>query len=99
MPEWTSEVRKRLQPLRLSPAREAEIVEEFSQHLEDRYREFLAGGASPEEAARLALAAFQGADVLARRMAPLRQSHVEWLEPPTSGRWFLVRALWELARD
>ena len=37
MPDWTSEVRKRLSSLRLSPAREAEIVEELSQHLEESY--------------------------------------------------------------
>jgi predicted permease len=99
MPDWTPEVRKRLSPLRLSPARESEIVEELSQHLEDRYRELIAGGASPEEAARSALAEFRGADVLARHMAPLRQSHSEWREPPASGRWSFVRPLWELARD
>src|SRR5207244_1548195 len=99
MPDWTSEVRKRLSSLRLSPAREAEIVEELSQHLEDRHRELIVGGASPEEAARLALAEFRDAAVLARRMAPLRQSHSEWPEPPTSRPWLLARAAWELARD
>ena len=60
---------------RLSPAREAEIVDELSQHLDDRYRELIAGGASPEEATRLALADFQSGDALAQQMAPLRQAH------------------------
>ena len=99
MPDWTSEVRKRLSSLRLSPAREAEIVEELSQHLEERYQELIVGGASPEEAVQLALAEFRGADVLARHMTPLRQSHAVWPEPPTSRGWSVVRALWELARD
>jgi hypothetical protein len=31
--------------LRLSPKRENEIVEELSQHLEDRWEELVAGGA------------------------------------------------------
>jgi hypothetical protein len=39
MPDWAGHVRLRLFPLRLSPAREAEIVEELSQHLDDRWRE------------------------------------------------------------
>lgn len=52
-----SEVRARLSWLRLSPAREAEIVDELSQHLDDRYRELVAGGASPEEATQVALGA------------------------------------------
>jgi ABC-type antimicrobial peptide transport system permease subunit len=40
--------------VRLSPTRESDVVEELSQHLDDRYRELRAGGASPEEATRAA---------------------------------------------
>ena len=80
---WAREVRSRLSSLRLSPAREAEIVEELSQHLEDRWRELVAGGASPEEATSLALGEFREGNVLARYMAPLRQAHVA--PPPTPG--------------
>jgi predicted permease len=68
----------RLSSLRLSPTREAEIIDELSQHLDDRYRELIAGGASPEEATRLALADFQEGNLLARYIAPLQQAH-----PPT----------------
>jgi hypothetical protein len=75
MPDWARDVRTRLSSLQLSPTRESEIVEELSQHLEDRWRELIAGGASPDEAAQLALAEFRGGDVLARHMAPLRQAH------------------------
>ena len=59
MPEWAAHLRPRLSSLRLSPAREHEIVEELSQHLEDRWRELVAGGASEDEATRLALAEFR----------------------------------------
>lgn len=79
MPDWASEVRTRLSSLQLSPTRESEIVEELSQHLYDRWRELIAGGALPEEARRLALAEFSGGDVLAKAMASLRQAH-----PPSS---------------
>jgi putative ABC transport system permease protein len=72
--DWAAEVRGRLMPLRLSPAREAEIVEELSQHLDDRWRELIAGGASPAEATALTLAEFREGNVLARYMAPLRQA-------------------------
>jgi predicted permease len=75
MPDWTEEVRQRLSPLRLSPARETEIVDELSQHLDDRWRELIAGGASAEEATKLTLDDFSDADRLARYMAPLRQAH------------------------
>lgn len=75
MPDWAREVRTRLSSLQLSPTRESEIVEELSQHLEDRWRELLAGGASPDEATQLTLAQFRGGDVLARYLASLRQAH------------------------
>ena len=68
-------MRARLSSLALSPTRENEIVEELSQHLEDRWRELIAGGTTPEEATRLTLADFRNEDLLARQIAPLRQAH------------------------
>jgi len=56
MPEWKQEIRERLTPLKLEPTRETEIVEELTQHLEDRYAESLASGLRPEEAYRAMLA-------------------------------------------
>jgi putative ABC transport system permease protein len=53
MPEWKEEIRRRLAPLELEPTREAEIVEELAQHLDDRYLELLSGGATEIEALRL----------------------------------------------
>jgi hypothetical protein len=76
MPDWAPHVRARLASLRLSPTREAEIVDELSQHLEDRYRELIAGGTAPDDATRVAMADFQSGDVLAQKMASLRQAHV-----------------------
>src|SRR5688572_9984201 len=72
---WAREVRTRLSSLRLSPTREAEIVDELSQHLDDHYRELTAGGTTPDEATRLTLAQFRSGNVLAQHMAALRQAH------------------------
>ena len=44
MPEWKKEIEARLAPLHLEPVREAEIVEELSQHLNDRYDELVSRG-------------------------------------------------------
>jgi predicted permease len=79
MRDWKAEVRGRLAPLDLSPTREAEIVDELAQHLEDRYGDAIAGGASDEEAAREALESFQSRDILPQQMASLRQASA----PPT----------------
>jgi putative ABC transport system permease protein len=56
VPEWRQEIRQRLAELKLAPAREAAVIEELSQHLEDRYDELLAGGLMPEEAYHATLA-------------------------------------------
>ena len=60
MPDWKPHIRSRLASLRLSSSRENEIIEELSQHLEDRWRELVAGGAPEDEATKLALAGFRG---------------------------------------
>ena len=61
MPDWKSHVRPHLEALRLSPVRENEIIDELAQHLDDRWRELVAGGASEEEARPLALALLRDA--------------------------------------
>jgi predicted permease len=88
-------VRTRLSSLHLSPAREAEIVDELSQHLDDRYRELIAGGTSLEEAAPLALADFRRDNMLAQYMAALRQAHVPPPITPGTPAVHLLSDLWQ----
>jgi predicted permease len=95
MPDWAEHVRGRLSSLRLSPTRETEIIEELSQHLDDRWRELIAGGAWPEEATRLALAEFTGRDVLAKRLAPLRQARAIPTLTPGAPTRRLLTGLWQ----
>src|SRR5262252_5720526 len=95
MPDWTQYVRPRLSGLRLSPTREAEIVEELSQHLDDRWRELIASGASPDEAERLALADFRDGNVLAERIAPLRQAHPPLAITPGARGGKLLSDFWQ----
>ena len=56
MPEWNLEIRKRLAGLNLRAEREAEILEELSDHLQQRYKELRARGAEHEEACREVMA-------------------------------------------
>ena len=95
MPDWAEHVRPRLSSLRLSPVREAEIVEELSQHLDDCWRELIAGGASPDEATRLALADFREGNLLARYLAPLRQTHPPSPITPGAPKGHLLSDLWQ----
>src|SRR5687767_14319035 len=95
MPDWAREVRTRLSSLQLSPPRENEIVEELSQHLDDRWRELIAGGASPDEATELTLADFRDGDALARYIAPLRQAHLPPSILPEAPAGHLLADLWQ----
>jgi predicted permease len=95
MPDWAREVRTRLSSLRLSPTRETEIVEELSQHLDDRWRELMAGGALADEATQLTLAEFRDGDVLARHLAPLRQAHMPPSITPGAPTGHVLGDLWQ----
>ena len=75
MGDWTADLRAHLAALRLDPAREAEIVEELSQHLDDRYAELRAGGASDAEARRLAIGELIEAGGLAPQLHALSRAH------------------------
>ena len=45
MSDWRHAIARRLEGLHLPPTREAEVVEELSRHLDDRYRELRSAGA------------------------------------------------------
>jgi hypothetical protein len=53
MPDFSSYVREHLPPLRVSGAREAEVIEELALEFEESYERALANGSTPEEAWRL----------------------------------------------
>ena len=95
MPDWKPHIRSRLASLRLSPSRENEIVEELSQHLEDRWRELVAGGSTEDDATKLALAGFREGDLLARHLAPLRQAHAPEPITPGASAGHLLGDLWQ----
>lgn len=60
MPDWKPIIRARLARLHGDGAWESGVVEEMEQHLEDRYRELRAAGASGDEARRRALEEMEG---------------------------------------
>jgi predicted permease len=67
-PDWKQEIVERLTGLKLEPARETAIIEELSQHLDDRFSELRAGGATVEQASRAALAELSGGGLLAQEL-------------------------------
>jgi len=95
MSSWAAHVRARLARLRLDPAREAEIVEEMSQHLDQRFDELRGEGSSEADAHRLAIEELLEPEALAAYMRPLRQSNVPPPIPPGAPRGALFGDLWQ----
>ena len=91
-PDWSPDIRARLSALSIAPAREAEIVEELAQHLDDRWHELIASGERPDEAVRLARTELTGAR-LTTLLGSLRQAHWRELPPPGPARAFSLDSL------
>jgi putative ABC transport system permease protein len=68
MPDWKPKIRRRLTNLQLDPTREAAIVEELAQHLDDYYAELLASGVTAAQASRQTLAELSGSEIIEREL-------------------------------
>jgi putative ABC transport system permease protein len=68
MPDFKPEIRQSIAELNLQPEDEAEIVEELSQDLEERFEKALSEGASEEEAKQLALQGLMQPDSLSAQL-------------------------------
>ncbi|HKE18341.1 MAG TPA: ABC transporter permease [Kofleriaceae bacterium] len=79
MPDFREPIRRRLASARIDPRREAEIVDELAQHLEERHAELVSGGAHPDQAAARALDELDASDALASRLARVTPRAVDRL--------------------
>src|SRR5215468_11114524 len=96
MPDWKPEIRRWLTSLRLTPTREAAIVEELAQYLDDCYEELLAGGDSEAEAYRQTLAELSGSELLARELRRVeRRVAPEPILLGTNRRTNMIAELWQ----
>ena len=99
MPDWKREIRRRLAGLDLPPSREAEIVDELSQHLQDRYDELRRGGAFEADAVRAALVELDAAGPIDLERALERIESRAPAETPSPGEPARGRAFADLAGD
>jgi predicted permease len=96
MPDWKEVIRRRLSASGLAPTREAEIVEELAQHLEDLYELSLRGGATREEAYRAALLELTESDVLAQELRRVeRPAPREAVVPGAPRRMSMLGDFWQ----
>jgi predicted permease len=94
---WSEHLRPRLAPLALTPARQMEIEDELSQHLDDRYEALRTQGVGEVEARQLALDELRDQDTIASYMQSLRQARIPPPIPPgPSGRGAFADAVQDL---
>src|SRR5215469_1698999 len=91
MPDWRGEIARRLSSLELDSTREIEIIEELSQHLEDRYQELVSGGATDDDARRDVLMELDCENPPAQgRLRMVREAPQGPVAPGNSGRNFFA---------
>ena len=97
---WRHEVRARLADLNVDPARQASIVEEVGQHLEERHRTLTASGATDVESDRAVMDELRDADLLRWRVEQIERrpprQHVVAGGSAGSAGWF--DAVWQDVR-
>ena len=72
MRDWRNVIRASMNNIGIDPAREAEIIEELNQHLNDRYEELLAQGVSQDQAEKTMLDEFSGGKLAAELQSSLK---------------------------
>ena len=97
MPDWPKEIRAAIASLNLDPAREAEVVEELSQHLSDRYDEMLVSGVAADLAYQTLLSELHDGALLSGLKATLHPARLplpvgeDASEPFFAGVWSDLR--------
>lgn len=95
MPDWPSEIRAAITGLDLEPTREAEVIEELSQHLRDRFDEMLASGVDANDAYRALIAELKDGRLLEGLAATVAKAR----EPLAAGSGGQSRLLAGFGRD
>jgi putative ABC transport system permease protein len=96
MPDWKPEIRRRLANLQLPPTREAAIVEELAQHLDESYAELLVSGVSEADAYCHARAELHDGELLMRGLRRVEQStNPEPIVLGTNRRTNMIVDLWQ----
>ena len=96
MPDWKPEIRRRLASLPLAPTREAAIVEELAQHLDEHYAELLTSGMSEADAYRQVRAELHDGGLLTHGLQRVeRSANPEPIVLGTNRRTNMIADLWQ----
>ena len=99
MPDWKAILTRRLAERRVDPIDHVSVIEELSQHLDDRYRSLIARGVSSADAETSVLEELEGDEALERelrRAERTRSSDAPILGADSRSRW--LRGFWQDVR-
>ena len=93
---WKPEIKQRLAPLNLEPAREAAIIEELAQDLDDCYAALLASGVTEKEAYQRTLTELSDSELLRRELCRIKgRANPEPVILGTNRRTNMIADLWQ----
>jgi putative ABC transport system permease protein len=96
MPDWRPEIRQRLASAKLEPTREAAIIEELAQYLDDCYAESMANGAMEAEAYHQTLAELHDSELFVDALGHMeRKIAPEPIVLGTNRRINMIADLWQ----
>ena len=98
MPDWKEEIRRRLANAGIEPAREAEIVDELAQHLDEVYQRAIARGLPEHKATLMALRELADAESLPNALKRIQKPFREEPVPGGNGRSNLLVDLFQDVR-
>src|SRR5918996_3153741 len=76
MSDWRQEISSFIKNLNVSPAKEEEIIEELSQHLNDRYQDLTTQGIPSEQAHKTVMEEFNGGKLATELRASLKRDQL-----------------------
>jgi putative ABC transport system permease protein len=74
MPDWRKEIKSFIEDLNIDPAKEAEIVEELSQHLNDRYQDLVTQEIPGDQAHQKVMEEFNGGKLANELRSSIKRS-------------------------
>lgn len=83
MPDWKKEIEERLKRTGRPPSAGQAVIQEFVQHLEDRYSELIASGLSESAARDEALKEIENLEALPPKLPARKQEHLD--DGPAAG--------------
>ncbi len=98
MPDWGKEITSFIKDLDVDPAREAEIIEELGQHLNDRYQDLVMQGIPAEQAYQTVMKEFNGGKLATELRSSIKQTRRRTVpeEPERGGN--RMAELWQNLR-